>query len=194
MKHLKIILIAMLILNIIISICLYFYKEVIRQELANKSIEKNVEEFANETKDIINYVSNGNEVLSKYNGNIDNNTLNKIVSQFMTDTVRKIEKETSNLSTNQELIDYYNSENMSKLTGISNTDINQFYLLVQEVKEIQNTNLEFESAEYDEDSISDDGSYLTVSLSVKYKNVDSHLKFKIFISNTSEYIKFISQN
>ncbi len=191
MKPLKYILIIALVINIIISIVLVIFKSNLKEEKVNVAVQKEVDDFKEQIGNIQNYVKNGNELLSQYKGKVDNNKISLMVSNFMTDTVPKIAKETATLTTNQELLDYYNNQNMSKLTGIRSNEIEEFYTLVKNLKSIGSTELELESAEYDEGSISTDGSNTYGTLSIKYKNVNEVLKYDISVSYTSEYIKFL---
>ena len=191
MKQLKIILIIALILNIIVSISLVIYRNTIRQELANLAVQSENEDFKSQTVNIANYVKNGSELLSQYKGNMDNNTISLMVSDFMTTTIPKIAKETTNLTTEDELTEYYNNENIRKLTGIRSNDLEEFYSLVQILKDLGVTDLEFESAEYDSDSITTDGRNTYGVLNIKYKNVEQVLNFNVTVSYTSEYIEFL---
>ena len=149
MKHIKFLLIIMLILNLIISIILGIESENIREELVNIKLAEEVEDFSKKTENIT-YITNGNAFNSKYGGNMTSTELSKKISDFMTGTVPQIATETKNMTSQEELKQYYTEKSMRKLTGIKDQDINEFYSLVNEIKKLGETNLEFESAEYDE--------------------------------------------
>ena len=117
--------------------------------------------------------------------------LNKKVSEFMTGTVPQIAIETSNITSQEELEQYYIEKNMRKLTGIKEENIEEFYLLVEEIKMLKEKSLEFESAEYDEDTIKENkNKSLSATLMIKYKNIDKTLDCYITASYSSEYISF----
>ena len=84
---------------------------------------------------------------------------------------------------------------MRKLTGIKEPDINEFYTLVNEIKKLGETNLEFEAAEYDENTIEAAGnSSLSALLMIKYKNVDKTLDCYITASYSSAFVSFFPNN
>ena len=110
----------------------------------------------------------------------------------MTGTVPQIATETKNMTSQDELKQYYAEKSMRKLTGIKDQDINEFYSLVNEIKKLGETNLEFESAEYDENSIKEKkGSRLSAVLMIKYKNVEKTLDCYITASYSSAYVTFL---
>lgn len=194
MKHLKFLLIMMIILNLVISVILAIESNHVREELVNMSVTEEVTDFAKNTENII-YITNGNAFTSKYNGNMSSTKLNKKISEFMTETVTKIAVETQSFTTQDELKQYYSDNSMRKLTGIKEQDINEFYTLVNEIRKLGETNLEFESAEYDENTIKEaENSSLSALLMIKYKNVDKTLDCYITASYTSEFISFFPNN
>lgn len=194
MKHLKFLLIMMIILNLVISVILAIESNHVREELVNMSVTEEVTDFAKNTENII-YITNGNAFTSKYNGNMSSTKLNKKISEFMTETVTKIAVETQSFTTQDELKHYYSDNSMRKLTGIKEQDINEFYTLVNEIRKLGETNLEFESAEYDENTIKEaENSSLSALLMIKYKNVDKTLDCYITASYTSEFISFFPNN
>ena len=194
MKHLKFLLIMMIILNLVISVILAIESNHVREELVNMSVTEEVTDFAKNTETII-YITNGNAFTSKYNGNMSSTKLNKKISEFMTETVTKIAVETQSFTTQDELKQYYSDNSMRKLTGIKEQDINEFYTLVNEIRKLGETNLEFESAEYDENTIKEaENSSLSALLMIKYKNVDKTLDCYITASYTSEFISFFPNN
>ena len=194
MKHLKFLLIMMIILNLVISVILAIESNHVREELVNVSVTEEVTDFAKNTENII-YITNGNAFTSKYNGNMSSTKLNKKISEFMTETVTKIAVETQSFTTQDELKQYYSDNSMRKLTGIKEQDINEFYTLVNEIRKLGETNLEFESAEYDENTIKEaENSSLSALLMIKYKNVDKTLDCYITASYTSEFISFFPNN
>lgn len=191
MKHIKFLLIIMLILNLIISIILGIESEHIREELVNIKLAEEVEDFSKKTENIT-YITNGNAFNSKYGGNMTSTELSKKISDFMTGTVPQIATETKNMTSQEELKQYYTEKSMRKLTGIKDQDINEFYSLVNEIKKLGETNLEFESAEYDENSIKEKkGSSLSAVLMIKYKNVEQTLDCYITASYSSAYVTFL---
>ncbi len=191
MKKIKFLLIIMLILNLVISIILAYESKKIRDELANMKVQEQVTEFTKKTENI-NYITNGNVLLSKYTGYMTTTQLSKKISDFMSNTVPKIAIETQNMKTQDELEQYYNDENIRSLTGINKQDINKFYSLVNEIRGLGETNLEFESAEYDENSIKvDQDRSVSGVLKIKYKNVDKTLDCYITASFTSTHVEFI---
>lgn len=133
MKHIKFLLIIMLILNLIISIILGIESEHIREELVNIKLAEEVEDFSKKTENIT-YITNGNAFNSKYGGNMTSTELSKKISDFMTGTVPQIATETKNMTSQEELKQYYTEKSMRKLTGIKDQDINEFYSLVNEIK------------------------------------------------------------
>ena len=190
MKHFKFLLIIMIILNLIIYIILGIEYKHIRKEMADINVQKEVKEFAKKTENIV-YATNGNAFSSKYKGNMTSTELNKKVSEFMTGTVPQIAIETSNITSQEELEQYYIEKNMRKLTGIKEENIEEFYLLVEEIKMLKEKSLEFESAEYDEDTIKENkNKSLSATLMIKYKNIDKTLDCYITASYSSEYISF----
>lgn len=194
MKNLKYLLIVMLILNIIISVILSRQYTKIRDELANISVQNRETQFTKSTG-TINYINNGNLLLSKYEGNMTTTQISKMISEFMTNTVPEIAFETKNMQEQNALKKYYSDNGMRKLTGINEQNINEFYSLVDRIKALEETNLEFESAEYDPNSIMVNGSSsVSGVLKIKYKNVSNTLDCYITVSFTSEYIKFVSYN
>ena len=116
MKKIKFLLIIMLILNLVISIILAYESKKIRDELANMKVQEQVTEFTKKTENI-NYITNGNVLLSKYTGYMTTTQLSKKISDFMSNTVPKIAIETQNMKTQDELEQYYNDENIRSLTG-----------------------------------------------------------------------------
>ena len=135
MKHIKFLLIIMLILNLIISIILGIESEHIREELVNIKLAEEVEDFSKKTENIT-YITNGNAFNSKYGGNMTSTELSKKISDFMTGTVPQIATETKNMTSQEELKQYYTEKSMRKLTGIKDQDINEFYSLVNEIKKL----------------------------------------------------------
>ena len=83
MKHIKFLLIIMLILNLIISIILGIESKHIREELVNIKLAEEVEDFSKKTENIT-YITNGNAFNSKYGGNMTSTELSKKISDFMT--------------------------------------------------------------------------------------------------------------
>lgn len=194
MKHLKFLLIIMLILNLVISVILAIESKHVREELVNISVTEEVTDFAKKTENIT-YITNGNAFSSKYKGKMTSTELSKKISDFMTTTVPKIATETQNLTTQDELKQYYSENSMRKLTGIKEPDINEFYTLVNEIKKLGETNLEFEAAEYDENTIEAAGnSSLSALLMIKYKNVDKTLDCYITASYSSAFVSFFPNN
>ena len=121
--------------------------------------------------------------------------LSRKISDFMTGTVPQIAAETKNMTSQDELKQYYTDKSMRKLTGIKEQNIDEFYTLVNEIKKLGQTNLEFESAEYDENSIKENnGSSLSAVLMVKYKNTDITLNCYITASYFSAYVSFLPNN
>ena len=135
MKHIKFLLIIMLILNLIISIILGIESKHIREELVNIKLAEEVEDFSKKTENIT-YITNGNAFNSKYGGNMTSTELSKKISDFMTGTVPQIATETKNMTSQDELKQYYAEKSMRKLTGIKDQDINEFYSLVNEIKKL----------------------------------------------------------
>lgn len=190
MKHLKFLLIIMIILNLVISVILAIEAKHVKEELVNMSVTEEVTDFAKNTENIT-YITNGNAFTSKYNGTMSSTKINKKISEFMTETVAKIAVETQSYTTQAELKQYYSDNSMRKLTGIKEQNINEFYTLVNEIKKLGKTNLEFESAEYDENSIKEtEDSSLSALLMIKYKNIDKTLDCYITASYASEFISF----
>ena len=64
MKHIKFLLIIMLILNLVISIILGIEAKHIREELVNVKVAEEVQDFSKKTENIT-YVTNGNAFNSK---------------------------------------------------------------------------------------------------------------------------------
>ena len=158
---------------------------------ANIKLAEEVEDFSKKTENIT-YITNGNAFNSKYGGNMTSTELSKKISDFMTGTVPQIATETKNMTSQDELKQYYAEKSMRKLTGIKDQDINEFYSLVNEIKKLGETNLEFESAEYDENSIKEKkGSSLSAVLMIKYKNVEKTLDCYITASYSSAYVTFL---
>lgn len=194
MKHIKFLLIIMLILNLVISIILGIEAKHIREELVDIKVAEEVEDFSKKTENIT-YVTNGNAFNSKYGGNMTSTELSRKISDFMTGTVPQIAAETKNMTSQEELKKYYTDKGMRKLTGIKDQNINEFYSLVNAIKKLGETNLEFESAEYDEDSIKETkGSSLSAVLMIKYKNIDKTLDCYITASYSSAYVSFLSNS
>lgn len=194
MKHIKFLLIIMLILNLVISIILGIEAKHIREELVNVKVAEEVQDFSKKTENIT-YVTNGNAFNSKYGGNMTSTELSRNISDFMTGTVPQIAAETKNMTSQDELKQYYTDKSMRKLTGIKDQNINEFYSLVNAIKKLGETNLEFESAEYDEDSIKEtEGSSLSAVLMIKYKNIDKTLECYITASYSSAYVSFLSNS
>lgn len=194
MKHIKFLLIIMLILNLVISIILGIEAKHIREELVNVKVAEEVQDFSKKTENIT-YVTNGNAFNSKYGGNMTSTELSRKISDFMTGTVPQIAAETKNMTSQDELKQYYTDKSMRKLTGIKEQNIDEFYTLVNEIKKLGQTNLEFESAEYDENSIKENnGSSLSAVLMVKYKNTDITLNCYITASYFSAYVSFLPNN
>ena len=194
MKHIKFLLIIMLILNLVISIILGIEAKHIREELVNVKVAEEVQDFSKKTENIT-YVTNGNAFNSKYGGNMTSTELSRKISDFMTGTVPQIAAETKNMTSQDELKQYYTDKSMRKLTGIKEQNIDEFYTLVNEIKKLGQTNLEFESAEYDENSIKENnGSSLSAVLMVKYENTDITLNCYITASYFSAYVSFLPNN
>ena len=194
MKHIKFLLIIMLILNLVISIILGIEAKHIREELVNVKVAEEVQDFSKKTENIT-YVTNGNAFNSKYGGNMTSTELSRKISDFMTGTVPQIAAETKNMTSQDELKQYYTDKSMRKLTGIKDQNINEFYSLVNAIKKLGETNLEFESAEYDEDSIKEtEGSSLSAVLMIKYKNIDKTLECYITASYSSAQVSFLSNS
>lgn len=194
MKHIKFLLIIMLILNLVISIILGIEAKHIREELVNVKVAEEVQDFSKKTENIT-YVTNGNAFNSKYGGNMTSTELSRKISDFMTGTVPQIAAETKNMTSQDELKQYYTDKGMRKLTGIKDQNINEFYSLVNAIKKLGETNLEFESAEYDEDSIKEtEGRSLSAVLMIKYKNIDKTLECYITASYSSAYVSFLSNS
>ena len=194
MKHIKFLLIIMLILNLVISIILGIEAKHIREELVNVKVAEEVQDFSKKTENIT-YVTNGNAFNSKYGGNMTSTELSRKISDFMTGTVPQIAAETKNMTSQDELKQYYTDKSMRKLTGIKEQNIDEFYTLVNEIKKLGQTNLEFESAEYDENSIKENnGSSLSAVLMIKYKNVEKTLDCYITASYSSAYVTFLPNN
>ena len=59
MKHIKFLLIIMVILNLVFSITLMIEYKQLKKEIANISVRKEIKEFSKKTENII-YVTNGN--------------------------------------------------------------------------------------------------------------------------------------
>ena len=194
MKHIKFLLIIMVILNLVFSITLMIEYKQLKKEIANISLRKEIKEFSKKTENII-YVTNGNAFNSKYNGNMTSTQLSKKISDFMTYTVPKIALDTKNMTTKEEKRQYYEKESMRKLTGIKEEEIEEFYALVNKIKDMGESNLEFESAEYDENTIKEvKERRLSAVLMIKYKNVDKKLNCYITASYTSEFVSFFSND
>lgn len=194
MKHIKFLLIIMVILNLVFSITLMIEYKQLKKEIANISVRKEIKEFSKKTENII-YVTNGNAFNSKYNGNMTSTQLSKKISDFMTYTVPKIALDTKNMTTKEEKRQYYEKESMRKLTGIKEEEIEEFYALVNKIKDMGESNLEFESAEYDENTIKEvKERRLSTVLMIKYKNVDKKLNCYITASYTSEFVSFFSND
>ncbi|HJJ12088.1 MAG TPA: hypothetical protein OIM48_02105 [Clostridiaceae bacterium] len=194
MKHIKFLLIIMVILNLVFSITLMIEYKQLKKEIANISVRKEIKEFSKKTENII-YVTNGNAFNSKYNGNMTSTQLSKKISDFMTYTVPKIALDTKNMTTKEEKRQYYEKESMRKLTGIKEEEIEEFYALVNKIKDMGESNLEFESAEYDENTIKEvKERRLSAVLMIKYKNVDKKLNCYITASYTSEFVSFFSND
>ncbi len=194
MKHIKFLLIIMLILNLVFSITLMIEYKQLKKEISNISVSKEIKEFSKKTENIT-YVTNGNAFNSKYKGNMTSTQLSKKISDFMTYTVPKIALETKDMTTKKEQKQYYEEEGMRKLTGIKEEEIEEFYTLVNEIKDMGESNLEFESAEYDENTIKEvKERRLSAVLMIKYKNVDKKLNCYITASYTSEFVSFFSND
>lgn len=194
MKHIKFLLIIMVILNLVFSITLMIEYKQLKKEIANISVRKEIKKFSKKTENII-YVTNGNAFNSKYNGNMTSTQLSKKISDFMTYTVPKIALDTKNMTTKEEKRQYYEKESMRKLTGIKEEEIEEFYALVNKIKDMGESNLEFESAEYDENTIKEvKERRLSAVLMIKYKNVDKKLNCYITASYTSEFVSFFSND
>lgn len=194
MKNIRFLLIMMIILNLVISVILAIESNHVRQELVNISVTEEVTDFAKKTENIT-YVNNGNAFTSKYKGNMTSTELNKKISEFMTSTVPKIAVETKSFTTQDELKQYYSEKNMRKLTGIKEQDLNEFYTLVNEIRKLGETNLEFESAEYDEGTVKENKDRnLSALLMIRYKNIDKTLECYITVSYTSAFISFFPNN
>jgi hypothetical protein len=184
----------MVILNLVFSITLMIEYKQLKKEIANISVRKEIKEFSKKTENII-YVTNGNAFNSKYNGNMTSTQLSKKISDFMTYTVPKIALDTKNMTTKEEKRQYYEKESMRKLTGIKEEEIEEFYALVNKIKDMGESNLEFESAEYDENTIKEvKERRLSAVLMIKYKNVDKKLNCYITASYTSEFVSFFSND
>lgn len=194
MKHIKFLLIIMIILNLVISIILGIEYNHIRNELINIRTSEEINDFTKKTEGIA-YVSNGNSFISKYKGHMSSTDLSKKISDFMKDTVNKIANETKDMTSQEELKKYYEENSMRKLTGIREQDINEFYTLVNQIKKLGTTTLEFEDAEYEEDSITEvSNSSLSALLKIKYKNIDKTLNCYITASYSSAYVRFFPNN
>ena len=78
---------------------------------------------------------------------------------------------------------------------VKEEEIEEFYALVNKIKDMGESNLEFESAEYDENTIKEvKERRLSAVLMIKYKNVDKKLNCYITASYTSEFVSFFSND